>query len=101
MNTILRSPVFDLWLSKLRDSKAKARITIRIRSAGFGNFGDWKPVGGGVLEMRINVGPGYRIYYTRRGAAVYLLLLGGDKSTQKRDIARAIEMAQTLDLGEL
>jgi len=97
MNTFLRSEEFDAWLSALKDKIGRARIIHRIRSAEHGNFGDCEPVGEGVSEMRIHFGPGYRVYYTRRGEVIYLLLLGGDKSTQKRDIKRAIEMARTLD----
>ena len=97
MNTFLRSEQFDNWLSALKDKIGRARIIHRIRSAEHGNFGDCEPVGEGVSEMRIHVGPGYRVYYTRRGEVIYLLLLGGDKSSQKRDIKRAIEMARTLD----
>lgn len=97
MYTFLRSEEFDAWLSALKDKVGLARIIHRIRSAEHGNFGDCEPVGEGVTEMRIHVGPGYRIYYTRRGEVVYLVLLGGDKSSQKRDIKRAIEMARTLD----
>ncbi|MHB1099647.1 MAG: type II toxin-antitoxin system RelE/ParE family toxin [Burkholderiales bacterium] len=97
MNTFLRSEEFDTWLSALKDKLGRARIIHRIRSAEHGNFGDCEPVGEGVSEMRIHFGPGYRVYYTRRGEVIYLLLLGGDKSTQKRDIKRAIEMARTLD----
>lgn len=97
MNTFLRTDDFDAWLVGLKDNLARARIVHRIRSAEHGNFGDCEPVGEGVSEMRIHVGPGYRVYYTRRGAAIYLLLLGGDKSSQKRDIKRAIEMARALD----
>ena len=96
MNTILRSDVFDAWLSTLRDAKAKARILARIRAAEFGNFGDWKSLGDGVLEIRIDVGPGYRVYYSRRGKKVYLLLVGGDKSSQKRDIDDAVQMVRAL-----
>lgn len=95
MNAFLRSKEFDAWLSKLRDKKGTARIVHRIRSAEQGNFGDCSSVGEGVHEMRVHVGPGYRIYFTRRGGALYLLLLGGDKSSQKRDIRRAIEIART------
>jgi putative addiction module killer protein len=97
MYTLLRSDEFDTWLTDLKDRIARARIIHRIRSAEHGNFGDCEAVGEGVSEMRIHVGPGYRVYYTRRGGVVYLLLLGGDKSSQKRDIKRAIEMARTLD----
>jgi len=97
MNTFLRSEEFDAWLSSLKDKSGRARILHRIRSAEQGNFGDCEPVGEGVSEMRIHIGPGYRIYFTRRAEVVYLLLLAGDKSSQKRDIKRAIEMARGLD----
>jgi len=96
MNTIIRSSDFDSWLSGLADQKAKARVLARLRSAAFGNFGDCESVGEGVLEMRIHVGPGYRIYFTRTGATIYVLLVGGDKSSQKQDIARAKRMAREL-----
>lgn len=99
MNRFLRSEEFDSWLSGLKDRVGRARIVQRIRSAEQGNFGDCKSVGEGVSEMRIHVGPGYRAYFTRRAEVIYLLLLGGDKSSQKRDIKRAIEMAQALDKG--
>src|SRR5882757_9118855 len=89
MNSFLRSAAFDVWLSGLADQKAKARILARLRSASLGNFGDCEPVGEGVSEMRIHFGPGYRVYYVRVGATMYFLLCGGDKRSQKRDIARA------------
>lgn len=97
MNTFLRSDEFNSWLVALKDKVGRARIIHRIRSAEHGNFGDCEPVGAGVSEMRIHVGPGYRVYFTRRGEMVYLLLLGGDKSSQKRDIKHAIDMAQALN----
>jgi putative addiction module killer protein len=97
MNAFLRTEEFDAWLVALKDKVGRARIVHRIRSAEHGNFGDCEPVGEGVSEMRVHVGPGYRMYYTRRGEVVYLLLLGGDKSSQKRDIKRAIDMARDLD----
>ena len=97
MNSFQRSDEFDAWLTALKDKLGRARIVHRIRSAEFGNFGDCESVGAGVSEMRIHFGPGYRVYFTRRGEVVYLLLLGGDKSSQKRDIKRAIEMARTID----
>ena len=97
MNTFHSSDEFDAWLAALKDKKVRARIVLRIRSAEHGNFGDCEPVGEGVSEMRIHFGPGYRVYFTRRGEVLYLLLLGGDKSSQKRDIKRAIEMARALD----
>lgn len=92
-----RSDEFDAWLTALKDTQGRARIAHRIRAAEHGNFGDCEPVGKGVSEMRIHCGPGYRVYFTRRGETIYLLLVGGDKSTQKRDIKRAIEMAHALD----
>ena len=96
MNTLVTSEEFDGWLRALTDHKGKARILARLRSATFGNFGDFASVGDGVSEMRIHVGPGYRVYYTRTGTTVYLLLVGGDKSGQKADIARAKRMAAEL-----
>ena len=97
MNIFERSEKFDTWLASLKDKTGRARIIHRIRSAEHGNFGDCEPVGEGVSEMRVHVGPGYRIYYTRRAKVVYLLLIGGDKSSQKRDIKRAIDMARNLN----
>lgn len=83
-------------MAALRDMNARARILKRIDSAIRGNFGDCEFVAEGVHEMRIHCGPGYRLYYTRREHCVYLLLVGGDKKSQKRDIRRAIEMARNL-----
>jgi putative addiction module killer protein len=96
MNTIIRSSDFDAWLSALGDHKAKARILARITAAKLSNFGDVEPVGEGVSEMRIHVGAGYRVYFTRTELTIYFLLTGGDKSSQKRDIARAKSMARAL-----
>ncbi len=96
MNIFQKSDEFDAWLAGMKDHVGKARIALRLDRASKGNFGDCEPVGGGVSEMRIHCGPGYRVYFTRRDAVIYLLLLGGDKSTQKRDIKRAMEMASTL-----
>ncbi len=96
MNLLQKSDEFDAWLTKLKDQVGKAKIILRLDRAANGNFGDCGPVGEGVSEMRIHYGPGYRVYFTRCGEIVYLLLLGGDKSTQKRDIKRAITMANTL-----
>jgi len=93
MNRFVRTEAFDTWLRRLGDAKARARIAQRIESAQAGNFGDCEPVGEGISEMRVHVGAGYRVYFTRIGDAVYLLLVGGNKSTQRRDIRRAIEMA--------
>ena len=101
MNTILRTEIFDKWLSKLKDARGKARIIERIRSAERGNFGDCEPVGKGVSEMKIHYGPGYRVYFTRFGPVVYILLCGGLKRNQKKDIAKAHEMAKLLSEVEI
>ncbi|MGP5465219.1 type II toxin-antitoxin system RelE/ParE family toxin [Pseudomonas helleri] len=100
MNTFITTVEFDLWLKSLKDDKARARIATRIVSASHGNFGDCEPVGEGISEMRIFVGPGYRLYYTRRGEVVYLLLCGGDKSSQKRDIRTAKAILLEIERGE-
>lgn len=97
MISFYRTREFDTWLSALRDPIAKARIITRIRSAEQGNFGDCEPVGEGVSEMRIHCGPGYRLYYMRQGDIVYLLLCGGDKSSQKRDIKRAKSLLRQIE----
>lgn len=99
MNTILRTALFDAWLSKLKDPRGKARIVERIRSAERGNFGDCESVGSGVSEMRIHFGPGYRVYFCRAGDVVYVLLCGGTKRGQRRDIAKAQAMARQLKEG--
>nr|WP_276592330.1 MULTISPECIES: type II toxin-antitoxin system RelE/ParE family toxin [unclassified Methylobacterium] len=91
------SDTFRAWLAGLRDHRAKARVAARIRAAGLGHLGDAKPVGAGIFEMRIPYGPGYRVSHVRRGAVTYLLLCGGDKSSQNRDIQRARDMAAKLD----
>lgn len=84
-----RQPFVD-WLSAVRDEQAKARVRTRINRLRLGNFGDCKSVGAGILEIRIDYGPGYRVYLARRGAVVVLLLCGGDKRTQAADIKRAV-----------
>lgn len=96
MFVILRSKEFDAWLSALADAKGKARILARLRGATLGNFGDCDSVGEGVSEMRVHVGPGYRVYFMRAERTVYVLLTGGDKSTQSSDIARAKIMARAI-----
>ena len=96
MNTIVRTEAFDTWLVKLKDARGKARIIERIRSAERDNFGDCESIGHGVSEMRIHFGPGYRVYFTRIGDVVYVLLCGGTKNRQQRDIARAQEMVRLL-----
>ncbi len=87
---------FSGWLHRLKDANAVARIVARVRRMELGNPGDTKSVGRGVMEMRIDYGPGYRIYYARRGAEVVILLCGGDKRGQRRDIKRAQELAEQL-----
>ncbi len=99
MLTLVRSSIFDKWLSELAGHKGKARILARLTSAAHGNFGDCEAVGEGVSEMRVHFGPGYRVYYVRRGATIYVLLNGGDKSSQKRDIERAKTLARELKEG--
>lgn len=96
LNTLLRSSDFDVWLSRVAYQKAKARILARLASATFGNFGDCEPVGEGVSEMRIHVGPGYRVYYARTGSTIYVLPAGGIKSSQTKDIAKAKKMGREL-----
>lgn len=88
-----QTPTFASWFSGLRDTKAKSKIAGRIARIELGLMGDVKSVGGGVSEVRIDFGPGYRLYYIRRGERVIILLVGGDKSSQQRDIAKAREMA--------
>ncbi|WP_025130547.1 type II toxin-antitoxin system RelE/ParE family toxin [Pseudomonas sp. PH1b] len=87
---------FTRWLLHLNDPQAKTRVLARVRAAQLGHFGDCEPVGEGVHEMRIHRGPGYRVYFSRRGKRIYLLLIGGDKSTQKRDIQQARQLAHDL-----
>jgi len=89
---IRRSATFDVWLANLNDSNARARVAARIDRLRTGNPGDVKPVGSGVSEMRVDYGPGYRVYYAQADPVVYLLLCGGTKATQAADIKRAIEM---------
>ena len=86
--------VFDAWLRDLRDHGAKARVLARIDRLSIGNAGDCKAVGEGVIEMRIHYGPGYRVYFVRRGEMLIVLLAGGDKDSQPRDIKKAIDLAK-------
>jgi putative addiction module killer protein len=90
---VFKSATFDKWFSGLRDRQAKARIAARIDRLSLGNAGDVKPVGSGISEMRIDYGPGYRVYFTQRGPIIIVILCGGDKRTQAADIKRAIEIA--------
>lgn len=88
---------FQDWLDALNDRRAQARIVARLRLVEAGNLGDWKAVGGSVSEMRVDVGPGYRLYFTRRGRVVIVILVGGDKSTPTRDIRRAQRILKELE----
>jgi putative addiction module killer protein len=95
--TVQQTQEFQDWLDDLKDVRAQVRIAARIRLAEAGNLGDWKSVGGEVSEMRVEVGPGYRLYFTRRGNIVIIMLAGGDKSTQTRDIKRAQKLLKALE----
>ncbi|RLQ84984.1 type II toxin-antitoxin system RelE/ParE family toxin [Notoacmeibacter ruber] len=95
MFQIIQSSVFTKWLGGLKDRRAKQRIAARLVRLEDGNVGDAKSVGGGISELRIPYGPGYRVYFTRRGHMVVILLCGGDKSSQARDIQTARELAET------
>lgn len=92
INIFHETDLYAEWFSKLRDIKGRARIAARIESAKAGNFGAYKVLDEGVCEMKIDFGPGYRVYYAQEGLHVYLLIVGGDKSTQKKDIAKAREL---------
>jgi putative addiction module killer protein len=87
---------FSRWLDSLRDVRARARIQARIERLAAGNPGDVAPVGEGVSELRLDLGPGYRVYFTKRGHALVILLAGGDKSTQAADIRAAVRLARNL-----
>jgi putative addiction module killer protein len=94
MLEVAKSATFERWLRSPKDREARLRISARIRRLSLGNPGDIKPVGSGVSEMRIDYGPGYRVYFTQRGWALAILLCGGDKRTQSADIKLAIEIAK-------
>ncbi len=96
MVEVFQTTAFSGWLDDLRDSRARAKIIARVKRLEFGNPGDIAPVGEGVSEMRIHHGPGYRVYLVQRGPIAIVLLCGGDKSSQERDIVRAKEMAREL-----
>lgn len=93
---IVRTPTFETWLARLRDRAGRAVIAQRITRLAAGQIGDVKSLGGGVSEVRIDFGPGYRLYFTRRGEELIVLLCGGDKSSQARDISRAKALAQEI-----
>jgi putative addiction module killer protein len=96
MIEVRQTEIFARWLTRLRDHRARVRIQARIDRLEIGNPGDVRPVGEGVSEMRIDYGPGYRVYFAQRGAALVVLLAGGDKRTQDRDITMARELAREL-----
>jgi len=96
MYTIQQTHKFSQWLIKLKDMRARIAIARRLERAQGGNLGDVKSVGERVFEMRVDMGAGYRLYYTIRGNELIILLVGGDKSTQQRDIEKAIEMAKEI-----
>jgi putative addiction module killer protein len=96
MLQIVKTEDYAEWFARLRDKKAKDIILARLRRVELGNFGDCEPIGEGVSEMRIHFGPGYRIYTMRQGIEIVILLAGGDKSTQQRDITSALAMARAL-----
>lgn len=97
MFEVIESPVFQAWMSELRDARARRIVMARIARVALGALGDWKATQGGVSELRIDYGPGYRLYFTRRGRTVILLLCGGDKRTQAADIKRALTMLDELE----
>lgn len=91
---MIKSETFDRWLRKVKDRRAAARVQVRVERLAAGNPGDVKPVGSGVSELRIDYGPGYRVYYLQEGDKLILLLGGGDKSSQDNDIKEAQRIAQ-------
>lgn len=97
MVVVRQTETFSEWLQDLRDRKAAAKIAARLARIELGNFGDAEPVGEGVTELRIHFGPGYRVYVVQRGEVLVVVLCGGDKSSQDRDIRRAKEMARELE----
>jgi putative addiction module killer protein len=94
MVEVRQTAEFSRWLRRLKDANAAARIVVRLRRIELGNPGDYKSLGAGLMEMRIDYGPGYRIYFTRRGPEIVILLCGGDKRTQPQDIDRARRLAE-------
>lgn len=97
MIEILETKIYSTWFARLRDERAKSRINARVYRLSLGNPGDVKPVGSGISEMRVDYGPGYRIYFVRRGNKLIILLCGGDKSSQADDIASAKALAADME----
>jgi putative addiction module killer protein len=96
MFTVRLTEGFVAWLDALNDKRAQVRIAARLRRVEAGNLGDWQPVEGDVSELRVDYGPGYRLYCTRRGSIIVVMLNAGDKSSQKRDIRRALKLSAEL-----
>jgi putative addiction module killer protein len=96
MYTVRLTEEFQRWLDGLKDKRAQLRVVARLRQAEAGNLGDWASVGGEVSEMRVHFGPGYRLYFTQRGSVLIVMLAGGNKSTQARDIRRAQSIASEI-----
>jgi len=94
---LAETDAFHHWLSSLVDRRAAARVADRLKRASNGNLGDVKPVGSGVSEMRIDYGPGYRVYFFRRGKALVILLCGGERKSQRADIVRAVRMKEEIE----
>lgn len=97
MKEIRKTAAFSKWFKSLKDRRARVRIQVRIDRLELGHYGDVEPVGEGISELRIFYGPGYRVYFVERGSVVVILLLGGDKTTQQADIAKAKEIAKNLE----
>jgi putative addiction module killer protein len=98
MIEVRQTEYYIKWFAKLKDRRARARIDIRIRRLSLGYLGDVKPVGGGISELRIDYGPGYRVYFTKRSSQVIILLVGGDKTTQISDIQKAKKLALEIEV---
>jgi putative addiction module killer protein len=97
MFEVRQTLVFEEWLDNLKDVRASEQIARRITRLEYGQFGDVKPIGEGLSELRIDIGPGYRVYFTQKGRALIMLICGGAKKTQKRDIERAKQLAKMLE----
>ena len=100
MFLIQETDEFREWLDDLKDQNAQVRIAARLRAVAAGNLGDWAPIDGPVSELRIHYGPGYRLYFARRGNVLIMLLCGGDKRSQKRDIHRATKIFDELEQND-
>lgn len=96
MFTVRQTEQFVAWLDALKDRRAQLRIVARLRQAEAGSLGDWQPVEGEVSEMRVHFGPGYRLYFVRRGRVIVVMLNAGNKATQKRDLRQALKLASEL-----